>query len=90
MIDGLTIFGYLSHRRISYHPETYVKRAILYAASRVMISLHPSHIMHSTEILGGLDWIRTWALKVMDEDSDTECSSVCSLSFSLSPHIVRG
>ena len=48
----------------------------MYAASRVMISLHPSHIMNSAEILGGLDWIRAWALKVMDEDSDTECSSV--------------
>ena len=70
------------HRKISCHPEIYVKRAILYAASRIMISLHPSHVTHSgnTEILGGLDWIRSWALKVIDEDSDTECSSVCYIS----------
>lgn len=46
-----------------------------------MMSLHPSHVMSAInggdeEIVFGLDWIRTWALKIAEDDTDHECSSV--------------
>lgn len=69
----------LSSREISNHPEAYVRRSAIFAASRILISLHPSFI--ATALSGGdheisrqLDWIRNWALHVAEVDSDYECS----------------
>jgi hypothetical protein len=71
-------------REISNHPEAYVRRSALFAASRILIALHPSFI--ATALSGGdheisrqLEWIRNWALHVAEVDSDYECSVVCVL-----------
>jgi len=69
----------LNSREISNHPEAYVRRSALFAASRILIALHPSFI--ATALSGGdheisrqLEWIRNWALHVAEVDSDYECS----------------
>ncbi|XP_022770045.1 telomere length regulation protein TEL2 homolog isoform X2 [Durio zibethinus] len=68
----------LRSRDVSHHKEGYVRRAVLFAASCVLVALHPSYIASSLaegnlEISEGLEWIRTRALQVADSDTDREC-----------------
>ncbi|PPD82250.1 hypothetical protein GOBAR_DD20807 [Gossypium barbadense] len=68
----------LRAREVCHHKEAYVRRAILFAASCVLIAVHPSSIASSLvegniKISEGLEWIRTWALHVADSDPDREC-----------------
>lgn len=76
-----SVLNMLRAKPISSHPEAYVRRAILYAISRIVMSLHPSHVMSAInggddEIAAGLDWTHTWALKIAEDDTDHECSSM--------------
>lgn len=73
----------LNSREISNHPEAYVRRSALFAASRILVALHPSFI--ATALSGGdhdisrqLEWIRNWALHVAEVDSDYECSMMAT------------
>ncbi|CAN6279091.1 unnamed protein product [Urochloa humidicola] len=68
-------------RDISQHAEAYIRRSVLFAASCILISLHPSYVASSLiegnqDISTGLEWIRTWALQVAEADPDTECTSM--------------
>ncbi|RLM78317.1 hypothetical protein C2845_PM12G19440 [Panicum miliaceum] len=68
-------------RDVSQHAEAYVRRSVLFAASCILISLHPSYVASSLiegnqDISTGLEWIRTWALQVAEADPDTECTSM--------------
>ncbi|CAO2039508.1 unnamed protein product [Urochloa humidicola] len=68
-------------RDVSQHAEAYVRTSVLFAASCILISLHPSYVASSLiegnqDISTGLEWIRTWALQVAEADPDTECSSM--------------
>ncbi|KAL3529451.1 hypothetical protein ACH5RR_008773 [Cinchona calisaya] len=65
-------------REISHHTEPYVRRSVLFAASCVLVALHPTHVASAlvagnTEIPKGLEWIRTWAHHIIDSDTDREC-----------------
>ncbi|KAH7441907.1 hypothetical protein KP509_03G061400 [Ceratopteris richardii] len=80
-ILGAGLVSMLSSKRISGHPEVYVRRATLYAISRVMLSLHPSQVKNAIngedeEIRSGLKWIHSWALEVAENDTDRECSTM--------------
>ncbi|PON85285.1 Coatomer beta subunit [Trema orientale] len=68
----------LRSRGVCHHEEAYVRKAVLFAASCILSSLHPSYIASSLiegnlEISKGLDWVRTWALHVAESDTDREC-----------------
>uniref|UniRef100_A0A0D3F775 protein-serine/threonine phosphatase n=1 Tax=Oryza barthii TaxID=65489 RepID=A0A0D3F775_9ORYZ len=68
-------------RAVSQHPEAYVRRSVLFAASCILIALHPSYVASSLiegnqDVSTGLEWIRTWALHVAETDPDTECTSM--------------
>ncbi|KAJ1279830.1 hypothetical protein BS78_04G185600 [Paspalum vaginatum] len=68
-------------RDVSLHAEAYVRRSVLFAASCILVSLHPSYVASSPiegnkDISTGLEWIRTWALQVAESDPDTECTSL--------------
>ncbi|XP_050377869.1 LOW QUALITY PROTEIN: uncharacterized protein LOC126795088 [Argentina anserina] len=71
----------LSSREICFHKEAYVRKSTLFAASCVLLSLHPSYVATSlfegnTAISNGLEWVRTWALHVTESDTDRECYSM--------------
>ncbi|KAL5717818.1 hypothetical protein ACHQM5_010781 [Ranunculus cassubicifolius] len=71
----------LSSREVSHHAEAYVRRSVLFAASCILIALHPSFVASAlaegnSEISNGLEWIRTWALHIAESDTDNECSSM--------------
>ncbi|KAH6799566.1 hypothetical protein C2S51_036050 [Perilla frutescens var. frutescens] len=71
----------LRSREISHHAEAYVRRSVLFAASCVLLALHPSYVAAAVvegniEISEGLDWVRTWALKVAESDTDRECNTL--------------
>ncbi|CAL5057312.1 unnamed protein product [Urochloa decumbens] len=71
----------IKSRDVSQHAEAYVRRSVLFAASCILISLHPSYVASSLiegnqDISTGLEWIRTWALQVAEADPDTECTSM--------------
>ncbi|KAI3884994.1 hypothetical protein MKW98_002386 [Papaver atlanticum] len=71
----------LSSRQVSHHAEAYVRRSVLFAASCIMIALHPSSmatalVEGNTGICQGLEWIRTWSLHVAESDTDIECSTM--------------
>lgn len=73
--------GVDSCREICYHKEAYVRRAVLFAASCILASLHPSYVASALtegnlEISKGLEWVRTWALHVAESDTDRECYTV--------------
>lgn len=73
-------------REISNHAEAYVRRSALYAASCVLLALHPSYVASAVvegnvEISGGLDWVRAWALQVAESDTDGECHTVSKKVF---------
>jgi len=68
-------------RDVSQHAEAYVRRSVLFAASCILISLHPSYVASSLiegnqDISTSLEWIRTFALQVAEADPDTECTSM--------------
>lgn len=68
-------------REICHHKEAYVRRAVLYAASCILVALHPSYVSASLiegkhEISEGLEWIRKWAVHVAESDTDRECYTV--------------
>lgn len=68
-------------REISHHKEAYVRSAVLFAASSVLVSLHPSFVASvltegNLEVSKGLEWVRTWALNVAESDVDRECCMV--------------
>ncbi|VAI58130.1 unnamed protein product [Triticum turgidum subsp. durum] len=68
-------------REVSQHAEAYVRRSVLFAASCVLIALHPSYVASvliegNQDISTGLEWIRTWALRIADADPDKECTSM--------------
>lgn len=72
---------FILHRAICHHKEAYVRRAVLFAASCILVSLHPSSVASSLvegnlEISKGLEWIRSWALHVAESDTDRECYTV--------------
>ena len=57
---------------------------MLFAASCILISLHPSYVASSLiegnqDISTSLEWIRTFALQVAEADPDTECTSVSTV-----------
>ncbi|XP_042436706.1 telomere length regulation protein TEL2 homolog [Zingiber officinale] len=66
-------------RALSHHAEAYVRRSVLFAASCILVALHPSHIASAMiegnqEISNGLEWIRSWAVRISESDPDAECS----------------
>ncbi|KAG6478638.1 hypothetical protein ZIOFF_062081 [Zingiber officinale] len=66
-------------RALSHHAEAYVRRSVLFAASCILVALHPSHIASTMiegnqEISNGLEWIRAWAVRISESDPDAECS----------------
>ncbi|XP_031405287.1 telomere length regulation protein TEL2 homolog isoform X2 [Punica granatum] len=68
----------LRSRAVCRHPEAYVRKAVLFAASSVLIALPPSYVASTlvegqAEISDGLEWVRKWALHVVESDSDREC-----------------
>ncbi|URE26919.1 Telomere length regulation protein [Musa troglodytarum] len=68
-------------RELSHHAEAYVRRSVLFAASCILVALHPSHVASALiegnqEISNGLEWIRTWALHIAESDPDAECSTM--------------
>lgn len=71
-------------RAVANHPEAYVRRAALYAASRVIVALHPSQVVTAitgtdSSIASGLEWVREWALGIANNDPDSDCASVSFL-----------
>ncbi|XP_051193975.1 uncharacterized protein [Lolium perenne] len=71
----------IGSREISQHAEAYVRRSVLFAASCILIALHPSYVASiliegNRDISTGLEWIRTWALQIAEVDPDTECTSM--------------
>ncbi|CAH8340621.1 unnamed protein product [Eruca vesicaria subsp. sativa] len=78
---ALSLLDMLQRREICNHPEAYVRRAVLFAASSVLIALHPSYIVSALaegnfELARALEWIRTWALQIADSDIDRDCYSM--------------
>ncbi|WCJ36211.1 embryo defective 2423 [Euphorbia peplus] len=68
----------LRSKEICHHKEAYVRRAALFAASSILVALHPSHVASALtegnlEVSKGLEWIRSWALNIVDSDVDKEC-----------------
>lgn len=73
-----SLLDMLRSREICHHKEAYVRRAVLFAASSVLVSLHPSFVASTLtegnlEVSKGLEWVRTWALDVAESDTDREC-----------------
>ncbi|KAG2327921.1 hypothetical protein Bca52824_010649 [Brassica carinata] len=78
---ALSLLDLLQRREVCNHPEAYVRRAVLFAASSVLIALHPSYIVSALaegnfELARALEWIRTWALRIADSDIDRDCYSM--------------
>ncbi|XP_078441650.1 telomere length regulation TEL2 family protein isoform X2 [Wolffia australiana] len=68
-------------REIAHHSEAYVRRSVLYATCCILLALHPSYVASALiegneGVTAGLDWARTWAHRIAESDSDTECSSM--------------
>ncbi|GAB2223678.1 hypothetical protein Droror1_Dr00004416 [Drosera rotundifolia] len=71
----------LNSREVCHHREAYVRRAVLFAASCILMALHPCHVASALlegnqEFSRGLEWIRTWALHVAESDTDRDCYSM--------------
>lgn len=71
----------LRSRDVAHHAEAYVRRSVLFAASTILMALHPSFVASTLiegnhEISNGLEWIRTWAFHIAESDPDTECSTM--------------
>lgn len=68
-------------REVCHHSEAYVRRSVLFAALCVLITLPPSFVASAlvegnAEISRGLEWVRTWAIQVVESDPDRECYTV--------------
>ncbi|XP_024976504.1 telomere length regulation protein TEL2 homolog isoform X1 [Cynara cardunculus var. scolymus] len=75
---ALPLLDMLSSRDISHHAEAYVRKSVLFAASCILVALNPTFVASalvegSNEISRGLEWVRTWALSVVESDTDKEC-----------------
>ena len=75
-------------REVCHHKEAYVRRAVLFAASCILVALHPAYVSSAllegnVEISTGLEWIRTWALEVAESDTDRECYMVSKANLKL-------
>lgn len=75
------VLDMLSSREVSHHAEAYVRRSVLFAASCILIAIHPSFVASAMvegnpEISKGLEWIRAWSIHVTESDTDNECSSM--------------
>ncbi|KAK3040594.1 hypothetical protein RJ639_026915, partial [Escallonia herrerae] len=75
---AIPVIDMLSSREICNHVEAYVRRSVLFAASCLLVALHPSYVASAlvegnAELSKGLEWVRTWALHVVESDSDREC-----------------
>ncbi|KAL3649936.1 hypothetical protein CASFOL_006339 [Castilleja foliolosa] len=71
----------LRSREISQHAEAYVRRSVLFAASCVLLALHPSYVASAvvegnSEISQGLEWVRAFALRVAESDTDNDCHTL--------------
>ncbi|EFJ14960.1 hypothetical protein SELMODRAFT_445763 [Selaginella moellendorffii] len=74
---GAGLIEVLRSRPIFKHPEPYVRRAVLFAASRVLVALSPSHVAAlDASLTEGLEWIREWSLEVASHDPDPDCAKV--------------
>ncbi|RVW75313.1 hypothetical protein CK203_055342 [Vitis vinifera] len=91
-IQRLTLW-LLTCREVCFHKEAYVRRSVLFAASCVLMALHPSYVASALvegnpELSKGLEWVRTWALNVADTDTDKDCYTVskklCSMEARIS------
>ncbi|XP_078172745.1 telomere length regulation TEL2 family protein isoform X2 [Carex rostrata] len=76
-----SLLDMVKSRAVSHHPEAYVRRSVLFAASCILVALHPSYVASALiegnqDISTGLEWIRTHSLQVAEADSDTECASM--------------
>ncbi|KFK34152.1 hypothetical protein AALP_AA5G107400 [Arabis alpina] len=75
---AISLLDMLQRREVCNHPEAYVRKAVLFTASSVLVALHPSYIVSalvegSLELARALEWIRTWALQIADSDIDRDC-----------------
>ncbi|VVB04730.1 unnamed protein product [Arabis nemorensis] len=75
---AISLLDMLQRREVCNHPEAYVRRAVLFAASSVLVALHPSYIVSALvegnfELARALEWIRTWAIQIADSDIDRDC-----------------
>ncbi|MED6108566.1 hypothetical protein PIB30_025389 [Stylosanthes scabra] len=73
-----SLLDMLKSREVCHHKEAYVRRAVLFAASCVLVAVHPTFISSAllegnVEIASGLEWICTWAFDVVESDTDREC-----------------
>ncbi|KAJ7945759.1 Telomere length regulation protein TEL2 like [Quillaja saponaria] len=73
-----SLLDMLRSREICHHKEAYVRRAVLFAASCILVALHPSYVASALlegnlEISTGLEWIRTLAFDVAESDTDRDC-----------------
>lgn len=73
-------------RAVANHREAYVRRAALYAASRVIVALHPSQVVDAivgtdSSIASGLGWVREWALGIANNETDSDCATVSFYKF---------
>ncbi|KAK9117429.1 hypothetical protein Sjap_016376 [Stephania japonica] len=71
----------LRSREVSSHAEAYVRRSVAFAASCILIALHPSFVASALvegnpEISAGFEWIRTWSVHAAESDTDNECSAL--------------
>ncbi|XP_024544789.1 telomere length regulation protein TEL2 homolog [Selaginella moellendorffii] len=74
---GAGLIEVLRSRPIFKHPEPYVRRAVLFAASRVLVALSPSHVAAlDASLTEGLEWIREWSLEVASHDPDPDCAKM--------------
>lgn len=76
-------------RKVCNHNEAYVRKAVLFAASCLLSSLHPTYVANSLsegnlDVSEGLEWVRMWAIHVAETDTDRECYTVISPEFSFS------
>ncbi|KAM7475710.1 hypothetical protein LguiB_022953 [Lonicera macranthoides] len=75
---ALPLLDMLSTREVCHHVEAYVRRSVLFAASCILVALHPSYIASALlegnpQLSKGLEWVRTWALHVAESDTDKDC-----------------
>lgn len=71
----------LSSREVCNHAEAHVRKSVLFTCSCVLIALHPIHVASALaegnlELSRGLDWIRSYAIQVVESDIDKECYAI--------------
>ncbi|KNA11412.1 hypothetical protein SOVF_135530 [Spinacia oleracea] len=76
-----SLLDMISSREICHHKEAFVRRSVLFAVSCSLKALHPSFIASAImegneEVSRGLEWVRTWALRIAESDTDTECCAM--------------